>query len=362
MSFNASQFIHHLYQSVTTQQGWQQVLPLMADALQAEHIILGKTELNNSVELSSARVDTDHLSVMQNTWENSPLQSLIANGPAGLAFEDSELFDHSELISSDYFQEVVRPMQGYYALMGIPFRSNNNALFISACRSQRKGAFNRQAKSHLQLLLPHIATASQLQEQLALASPQRLLDRVDSAVILIDHRQHIIAVNDCAGKLLALNDGLTVEKKLLSACTPARTNELRRALKTATGATSLSHANFYLRLARPSGLPGFCLRIIPINKDSPWYVVPNTAAAIWINAIDTHQMDKTLLARLFELTPRETDLAAILAEGCSLRESAKIMGVGIATIRTHLNALFAKTGTRRQAELVSLLLRSAWRI
>jgi len=52
----------------------------------------------------------------------------------------------------------------------------------------------------------------------------------------------------------------------------------------------------------------------------------------------------------------------LLAEGNDLRASAERMGVKLETSRTHLHGLFAKTHTRRQGELVSLLLRTAWRL
>ena len=52
-------------------------------------------------------------------------------------------------------------------------------------------------------------------------------------------------------------------------------------------------------------------------------------------------------------------LAALLLEGVDLREAAERLGVGLWTVRAHLQQIFEKTGTHRQAELVSLLFRSA---
>ncbi len=52
----------------------------------------------------------------------------------------------------------------------------------------------------------------------------------------------------------------------------------------------------------------------------------------------------------FELTPAEADLAADLLAGLSVREIAAGSGRSIATVRTHLANLLAKTGFA-QAEL-----------
>lgn len=63
----------------------------------------------------------------------------------------------------------------------------------------------------------------------------------------------------------------------------------------------------------------------------------------------------TLLARLFRLTPTEATLACKLVQGRRLEEIAAEHGVRITTARTQLQALFSKTDTKRQAELVRLL-------
>ncbi len=61
------------------------------------------------------------------------------------------------------------------------------------------------------------------------------------------------------------------------------------------------------------------------------------------------------LGRQFHLTASETRLAICLASGQSLREAARHIGVSYETVRTQLKAIFAKTNTRRQVELVLLL-------
>lgn len=62
---------------------------------------------------------------------------------------------------------------------------------------------------------------------------------------------------------------------------------------------------------------------------------------------------------LFQFSRAEARLAAKLQEGLSLSEYAERQGIALSTARTQLRALFTKTGTHRQGELVSLLLRLA---
>jgi DNA-binding CsgD family transcriptional regulator len=66
-----------------------------------------------------------------------------------------------------------------------------------------------------------------------------------------------------------------------------------------------------------------------------------------------------LLRSLFALTPAEARLASRLAAGASLEEAAEALAIAKNTARIQLRAVFAKTGTARQAELVALLARLA---
>jgi DNA-binding CsgD family transcriptional regulator len=61
----------------------------------------------------------------------------------------------------------------------------------------------------------------------------------------------------------------------------------------------------------------------------------------------------------FELTPAEARLAQGITRGATLEEIAIVLGIKMPTARTQLAAVFAKTGTRRQAKLVAILTRLA---
>jgi len=64
------------------------------------------------------------------------------------------------------------------------------------------------------------------------------------------------------------------------------------------------------------------------------------------------------LRALYGLTPAEARLAARLALGDDLRSAAASLGIGYATARTQLTGIFDKTETRRQGELIMLLLKT----
>ncbi len=64
------------------------------------------------------------------------------------------------------------------------------------------------------------------------------------------------------------------------------------------------------------------------------------------------------LLQLYGLTRAESRLAARIAEGRSLEEAAAMLSITRQTARSYIKRILGKTGTKRQVELVRLLLLS----
>jgi DNA-binding CsgD family transcriptional regulator len=67
--------------------------------------------------------------------------------------------------------------------------------------------------------------------------------------------------------------------------------------------------------------------------------------------------DSVQLCAAFGLTAAEAKLAGALASALGINAAAAALGVSRETARSQLKAVFAKTNTRRQAELAGLLAR-----
>jgi DNA-binding CsgD family transcriptional regulator len=67
------------------------------------------------------------------------------------------------------------------------------------------------------------------------------------------------------------------------------------------------------------------------------------------------QRQNSAAAALRELTPREREIALLVAEGHSNDEIAATLSKSVLTIKTQLNAVFRKLGLKRRAQLITLL-------
>jgi DNA-binding CsgD family transcriptional regulator len=63
-------------------------------------------------------------------------------------------------------------------------------------------------------------------------------------------------------------------------------------------------------------------------------------------------------AELYGLTASEQKVLGHITRGQAPQETADELGIGIATVKTHLLKIFAKTSTGRQADLIRLFERS----
>lgn len=191
------------------------------------------------------------------------------------------------------------------------------------------------------------------QAESSIGALRALLDALGPALVLVDGNGRPILINRRAVQVFAQHDGLSIGPNGLAAESAKTTRALRAAIIGAAARADSSFAHsLVLRLAisRPSSRAPWLVSIRPVARAGA-----DTAAgraAISIKAPDARtRIDPISAADYFLLTPREADVAALLASGCSSREAAKALHIRIGTVRTHLKSLFEKTGARSQTVL-----------
>lgn len=102
------------------------------------------------------------------------------------------------------------------------------------------------------------------------------------------------------------------------------------------------------RIDRGDGVRPLECRVYPIRRDTVAIVVADP---------DDDGVDSAALRELHGLTPAEIAVVRGLLRGGDPRAIACDIGVSTHTVRSHLRSIFAKTGTRAQADLVRVLLR-----
>lgn len=182
-----------------------------------------------------------------------------------------------------------------------------------------------------------------------------LLDAVGPALLLVGEGGRLVFINRHAAQILALRDGLTIRPDGVATGSMKTTRSLRAAIaNTALRAQTpgASPLTLHIAVARRSLQPPWLLSILPIAAHSGFGSRTSGYAAIFIVECGVHtRIDPLSAADYYLLTPREADVAALLAAGRNSREAASTLHIGIGTVRTHIKSLFEKTGARSQTAL-----------
>ncbi|GCE44914.1 two component system response regulator [Rhodococcus wratislaviensis] len=97
--------------------------------------------------------------------------------------------------------------------------------------------------------------------------------------------------------------------------------------------------------------------VVPLGREATGLVTSEaTALVLIIDPGREPEPDAAALRRLYGLTNTEAEVALRVLRCEGLHPVADELSVSLTTIRTHLQHVFDKTETHRQAELVRLLL------
>ena len=104
-------------------------------------------------------------------------------------------------------------------------------------------------------------------------------------------------------------------------------------------------------------MPRLALHISPVGDSQRDFGPLHVAALVLVvDPASRARIDPELVSQSLGLTPAEGQVAAMLAEGKTVREIAAATGRRESTIRWHLHHICNKHGISRQVELVQLVL------
>jgi DNA-binding response OmpR family regulator/DNA-binding CsgD family transcriptional regulator len=210
----------------------------------------------------------------------------------------------------------------------------------------RTGAVQRAEETWREVL-----NASRGQAIDAMRNATLAFDRFLIGVVILDRSGTVWLMNIEAQRIIAENDGLTVDGGTLKGVSAKQTSQLQDCVKQALEEES---SDQIISVPRLSGKRSY-LVLVPGQRLADG-VQPD---AVVLLIIDTEQRTKVsgeTLVRLYNLTPAETRVALMLINGKRLDQIAEELEVAQTTIVFHLKNLFRKTDTHRQADLVRVLL------
>lgn len=187
--------------------------------------------------------------------------------------------------------------------------------------------------------------------EVTLAALAAALDRLSMGIFLLEETGEVRMTNEAGRHLIGEANGLSLTSAGLLIRSAKSSQTLKAALATVLRDIGTSQT---LAVEREEGHP-LILQLSSIGL--PGSNV-RRAVALVIDPDRQADISPEVLASLFGCTSAEAKLAAALVAGKRLEEIGEEFGVKPTTITFHLQNLFQKTRTHRQADLVALLIRA----
>jgi DNA-binding CsgD family transcriptional regulator len=200
------------------------------------------------------------------------------------------------------------------------------------------------------------AIATRLLSEPFLAPILGVLDSLRCGGFLLDLRARVLSLNSIA--FGCLGDGLVLEGECLSATNRETDHRLRRLVAAELKPRKGSEQPQTVAVQRGGRLP---LIVRPHRLRDGAERAPNPASLLLL-VIDPEQWlapPREMLMQTFALTRAEADVAIGVVSGRTLAQVAGDRDIKIGTVRAHLKAVFAKTHTHSQADLMGVLTRLA---
>ena len=345
---------------------WPIVLRLLAEALNSSHAssVITTPERDTPHPLGAVGITADDHRAFLDTWhKRNVFGTRRPAREAGAIVLGRTILPKSALLRTAMYQDYLAPRAIQEVVRLDIFSDPRHSQSIALARPWASGAFTSEELAFARALMPHLQRVAMLHARVegTTSIARTAIDALDGAqapLLLLDANGRVVHASADADRLLHEADGLSAGRDGLRAATPALSARLRAVLARAAGSSRAPGVSGALHLRRPSGKPDLVLVAIPARSRSIGPDIGRASVVLQItDPLARARPDPPILADAFDLTPAEAILAADLLSGLSVVEAAAKRGRSVATVRTHLASVLAKTGTARQSDLVRLLSR-----
>lgn len=271
--------------------------------------------------------------------------------------------EHQELIESRFFQDVLAPF-GLKDIIWFPaLRTGSRMASMHASRRDAAPYYDQREMSLFSLVAPHVCRALAISDVLdirALRSEilEKTLDGLAAGVFLTARDGRVVYMNATAERQIKLGNSIRIVNNRISPTDPDTRAALSMAIDKASRGDSDTNLSEYSLAIPDVGGAGFVATLLPVGRGRRRDVVASFSASVAVFTKDPAEaslMPGEAFARLYGMTGGELRVLLALAQGLGAKEAADMLGIGEPTVRTHLQRIFSKTGTTRQADLLRLL-------
>jgi DNA-binding CsgD family transcriptional regulator len=268
-----------------------------------------------------------------------------------------------ELYETRFFRDVLKPF-GLRDIIWFPaLRTGGRMASMHASRGDQAPQYQLGELSLFKLLSPHVCRVLAISDALdirALRSEmlERTLDGLVAGVFLTARDSRVVYMNAAAERQIRTGNSIRIVNNRLFPTDPATRAALSKAIdEAARDDIDKDMREHSLAIPDVGGGPGYVATLLPVDRGQRRDIIAPFAASVAVFTKDPVQaplMPGEAFARLYGLTGGELRVLLALAQGLGAKEAADMLGISEPTVRTHLQRIFSKTDTPRQADLLRL--------
>ncbi|WP_341898905.1 hypothetical protein [Ferrovibrio terrae] len=361
-----SVLVERLYEAALHPEGWQTVATDLARAfesgscaIQLRDLADGRTLILSNTDNYDAKSLADYEA---HYYANDPYVDGALKIGFGIPLLGHKIVDANALLNSELYADWGKGI-GVFHLTGAMMAVDSGAIAgIGIHRAYGSTDYTVEDQHAVGLILPHLTRALQMyrklnglerQGQIGLAA----LEALTVGVMVVDAAGRLLFSNTVAERLLQKGQGIAASHGHLRAQLADRNLVLQHTIREAVaGFSGRSSHTGMLVMPRRDGLP-LSLLVCPAPGDRLGSNRLKAAAIIFVNNPDDRVTPtEAALSAQFRLTPAEARLTAALLDGEHVDDYVQRTGLSLHTVKTQLKAIFAKTGSGRQADLIRVVL------
>ena len=273
-----------------------------------------------------------------------------------------DLVPYDEFLKTRFYQEWARPQGLVDFVCAVLDRSATGAALFGIFRHERDGLADIETRQRMQLIVPHLRRALAIGRVIDGKTAEAdtfagALDGLAAGVFFVDAAGHMVHANASGRTLLEERSVLRASGGRLVAGAAKSAPALSEILAAAGSRAALPDRGIAVPLSARDGAH-YVAHVLPLGSLARRGTGrrPAAAAALLVHKVALEPPSSPeAIARLYGLTPGEMRVLTAIVEVGGVPEAAEALGIGEATVKTHLHRLFGKTGASRQADLVKLV-------
>jgi DNA-binding CsgD family transcriptional regulator len=358
-----------LHEGAVDDEVWKAALDSACRMIGTAGLLLGVVEKGRLGSLLGHRLPDEAIALLYEslgTADSNPWVGAAATQALRRPVTVDDLGGQAAIERTRLWRDLNRPFGIGECAGAVLERQPGTADIVTVGRAVGMGGFEPAQIRAFAGLIPHLARVWRVKRTLAewkamAGTLTFILDRLERAVVVAGPEGEVRFANRAADRLLSRGDALDATRGRLRAARPHHTAALASLIERASMTGAGAAATAVDAVSIPCAGEGAAVAVVaePLasaHSDCLGHSAKPGAVLFIGDSQASTRPPAERLRIVYNLTPAEARLTALVVDGCGIASAARSLGVSPNTVKYHLKAIFGKVGASSRSQLVRRVL------